>query len=109
MEGIEKKRRYAVPGCHICGSFPKRYHDSVSPGIHAERILSSPSAVFSGRMILLPVDITLDGYRYIVQYNEIWIGYANTFFYTIVGTLLNLLVTIPVRMRCRIGICMGGM
>lgn len=56
---------------------------------------SSPSAVFSGRMILFPVDITLDGYRYIVQYNEIWIGYANTFFYTIVGTLLNLLVTIP--------------
>ena len=57
--------------------------------------ISSPTAVSSGRMLLLPVDITLDGYQYILQYREIWSGYANTIFYTIAGTLLNLLVTIP--------------
>lgn len=57
--------------------------------------VSEPSAVASGKMLLLPVDFTLDGYQYIAQYSEIWTGYANTIFYTVVGTLMNLAVTLP--------------
>lgn len=57
--------------------------------------VSDPTAVASGRMLLFPVDFTLDGYRYIIQYREIWTGYANTIFYTAVGTLLNLVATLP--------------
>jgi putative aldouronate transport system permease protein len=57
--------------------------------------VSSPSAVASGRMLLFPVECTLDGYRYIMQYREIWIGYANTCFYTFLGTMLNLAATVP--------------
>ena len=56
---------------------------------------SDPKAVSTGRMILLPISPNLDGYQYIFKYREIWIGYANTFFYTIFGTLLNLAVTLP--------------
>ena len=56
---------------------------------------SAPQAVTSGEMVLWPVRPSLDGYRYILQYGEIWSGYANTLFYTVVGTLLNLAVTLP--------------
>ena len=57
--------------------------------------LSDPGAVSSGQMILFPVDITLDGYKFVLQYKEIWTGYANTLYYTVLGTILNLLVTLP--------------
>ena len=56
---------------------------------------SDPSAVGSGEMILWPIRPSLDGYEYIFAYSEIWLGYANTLFYTVVGTLINLVVTIP--------------
>lgn len=56
---------------------------------------SAPQAVTSGEMVLWPVRPSLDGYRYILQYGEIWSGYANTLFYTVEGTLLNLAVTLP--------------
>ena len=57
--------------------------------------ISSPDAVASGRMTLWPVDITWKGYQYILQYGDIWTGYANTLFYTLVGTSINLIVTLP--------------
>ena len=56
---------------------------------------SDPLAVGSGEMILLPVRPRLDGYKYILNYSEIWTGYLNTFFYTVVGTVINLVVTLP--------------
>lgn len=56
---------------------------------------SDPGAVSSGEMILWPVRPSLDAYKFVLAYKEIWTGYANTLFYTIVGTLLNLAVTMP--------------
>lgn len=56
---------------------------------------SDPKAVGSGQMLLFPVDFTLDCYKYLLQYKEIWTGYANTIFYTVVGTILNLVATLP--------------
>ncbi len=55
---------------------------------------SAPDAVTSGRLVLLPVDFTLEGYKYVMQYGEIWMGYANTIFYTLLGTGINLAVTL---------------
>lgn len=55
---------------------------------------SAPDAVSSGRLILLPVDFTVEGYQYVLQYREIWIGYANTVLYTVLGTGVNLLITL---------------
>lgn len=56
---------------------------------------SDPKAVAGGEMLLFPVRPTLDGYRYLLQYKEIWIGYVNTLFYVFVGTILNLAATLP--------------
>ena len=56
---------------------------------------SDPYAVAQGELVLFPIDFTLEGYKHVLQYEEIWIGYGNTILYTILGTLLNLAVTLP--------------
>lgn len=56
---------------------------------------SDPKAVAGGEMLLLPVRPSLKGYQYLLQYKEIWIGYANTLFYVFFGTILNLAATLP--------------
>lgn len=54
---------------------------------------SSASAVSSGRMWLWPVDITLEGYKYVLQYRYVWIGYRNTILYSLAGTTIGLAIT----------------
>lgn len=51
---------------------------------------SEPSLVASGQVYLWPRGVTLDGYAQIFEYKPIWIGYRNTLFYTTVGTIINL-------------------
>jgi multiple sugar transport system permease protein/putative aldouronate transport system permease protein len=55
---------------------------------------SSTSAVMSGRVWLLPVQPSLSGYRAIFENKNILTGYMNTIFYTVVGTALNIFMTI---------------
>lgn len=57
--------------------------------------ISDPVAVNSGRVWLWPVDITFEGFRRVFSNDAIWLGYRNTIFYTVVGTVLHLLVLIP--------------
>jgi len=57
--------------------------------------VSDPVAVAAGEVIFLPKGFTLDGYKRVFQDQNIMIGYANTLFYTVVGTLINLAVTVP--------------
>ena len=57
--------------------------------------VSDPSAVSAGKLILMPIGFSLNGYARILEYKDIWIGYGNTIFYTLLGTTLNLVVTIP--------------
>ncbi len=57
--------------------------------------VSAPDAVGSGQMILLPIGFNFKGYQAVFQYKEIWTGYANTLLYTVVGTMVNLAVTLP--------------
>jgi len=54
---------------------------------------SSGSAVAQGKVWLWPVEVTLDGYKAILKYKNIWIGYRNTIFYTVVGTVINVCLT----------------
>ena len=66
---------------------------------------SSADAITSGRMWLYPVDFSLVGYRYILKYDAIWLGYRNTLFYTFAGTLINVAMT----MTCAYGLSRRGM
>ncbi|MDD6883048.1 MAG: carbohydrate ABC transporter permease [Eubacteriales bacterium] len=56
--------------------------------------ISDPILVNSGEVWLLPKGITLEGYKSVLEYEMIWVGYANTIFYTIVGTAINLSLTL---------------
>ncbi len=66
---------------------------------------SSASAITSGKMWLWPVDFSLVGYKYILQYYAIWLGYRNTLFYTFTGTAINVCMT----MTCAYGLSRKGL
>lgn len=55
---------------------------------------SDPARVLNGEVWLLPKSVTLDAYTNILHNDKIWIGYRNTIFYTIVGTVINIIMTI---------------
>lgn len=57
--------------------------------------ISNPEIVSAGKMYGWPVDISWDGYQKVFSNERIWRSYANTIFYTVVGTALNLVVTMP--------------
>ena len=56
---------------------------------------SDPDLVGSGDVVLFPKGITLAGYQAVFENDDILSGYGNTIFYTVVGTLINLAVTVP--------------
>ncbi|MHA7583912.1 carbohydrate ABC transporter permease [Paenibacillus vandeheii] len=58
--------------------------------------LSSPAAVSSGKVWLWPVDLTLDGYKAVLQNDQVITGYANSLFYTVSGTLISVALTIMI-------------
>lgn len=55
--------------------------------------ISDPVAVNSGDVILWPKGFQLDGYQLIFENEWVLTGYRNSLFYTIFGTILNLIVT----------------
>ncbi len=55
---------------------------------------SSPDAVASGRVFLLPVEPTLEGYVAVFREKNIMTGYGNTIFYTVTGTVITILMTL---------------
>lgn len=56
--------------------------------------ISDPNLVWRGEVWLLPKNITFNGYIGILKNNDIWMGYRNTIFYTILGTLISLFLTV---------------
>ncbi len=50
---------------------------------------SSGDAVSSGKVILWPVELNLEGYKTVFRNNDILRAYWNTLLYTAVGTLIN--------------------
>lgn len=55
---------------------------------------SSPQAVISGRVWLLPVDFTIKGYEAIFKDSSIIRGFLNSLYITVVGTGINILMTV---------------
>lgn len=56
--------------------------------------VSSPSAVSTGKVYFWPVEFTLEGYIRIIQTSNITRGLRNTIFYTALGTVINIIVTV---------------
>lgn len=55
---------------------------------------SDPNLVTSGQVFLLPKGFHFSGYELILEYKDILTGYANSLLYTIIGTALNIFMTI---------------
>lgn len=57
--------------------------------------LSDAGAVATGKVVWAPVKMTFDAYRHVFEYKAIWTGYINSIYYTVLGTLFSLVLTIP--------------
>lgn len=55
---------------------------------------SNPIDVVEGRVWLWPQGFTLEPYKLVLENEKIWSGYANTIFYAVAGTFINLVMTV---------------
>ena len=55
---------------------------------------SSANAVSTGQVVLLPVEPSVMGYQKVFENAKVWTGYKNTLIYTVLGTLLNVFMTL---------------
>lgn len=60
----------------------------------ASSSFSSVNAISAGKVFLFPVEPTVAAYKAVFAESDIWVGYANAIFYTVVGTLISLALTI---------------
>ena len=56
---------------------------------------SKPESVIKGETLFWIKNFTLDSYKHVFKETSLWIGYRNTIIYTVLGTLYNLVMTIP--------------
>jgi len=73
-------------GCLVVVAYPLLYVLSSS--------LSSPRAISAGKVWLLPVEWTLDGYAAVFKNSQIVKGFTNSILYMAGGTALNLVMTV---------------
>lgn len=55
--------------------------------------ISSGAAVNRGEVFLFPVDLNFEAMKTVLAYKQLWVSFGNTVFYTIAGTLLNMVFT----------------
>lgn len=55
---------------------------------------SSPEALLSAKVFLWPSDFTLRGYKMVIEHEMLPTGFRNTFLYAILGTVINVVMTI---------------
>lgn len=56
---------------------------------------SNPADVSAGNIVLWPKGITFKGYKQLMEYSQLWVGYRNTILYAVLGTLISLVVNVP--------------
>ena len=57
--------------------------------------ISVPYEVVSGNVVLWPKGFTLESYAQLFHNEEIWTGFRNSTLYTVFGTMMSLILTIP--------------
>lgn len=56
--------------------------------------LSTPLEVFKNPILFYPKGVTFYNFKMLLQSTGVWLGYRNTIFYTLLGTLINVSATI---------------
>ena len=67
--------------------------------------ISEPVNVARGSLAFFPKGLNFNAYKNVFKNDIIWVGYGNTIFYTLGGTLFNILLTIP----CAYGLSKKGL
>lgn len=75
-----------LSACFLLVAFPLLFIVAAS--------FSDPFAVKTGRVWIWPVEPTLLAYREVFRTREVVVGYANSLYYTVVGTALNVVMTV---------------
>lgn len=57
--------------------------------------VTDPVIVSSGKPLFYPSKLYLEGYKTTLKYTPLWTAYKNTIVYTVVGTIVSLIGTIP--------------
>ena len=57
--------------------------------------ISDSTLVNQGQVVFSPKGVNFYGYQQIFQNAKIWEGYRNTIIYSVIGTIFNLVLTIP--------------
>ena len=57
--------------------------------------ITDPVTVNSGKVLLYPESPYFEGYKTTLAYKPLWVSYKNTIVYTVVGTAVALITTIP--------------
>ena len=60
----------------------------------ASASLSNAAEVSAGNVTLFPKGFTVDAYKSVLGYQKVWVSYGNTLWYTVVGTIVSLILTI---------------
>lgn len=55
---------------------------------------SDPRQIWDKPLLLFPAGFNLDSYAKVFENSEIWSGYANTLLYALVGTAINIMMTV---------------
>lgn len=53
---------------------------------------SSPQDVYFGKVIFFPKHLSVKAYKYVFDKSEIWRGYLNTVIYTVIGTVMSMVL-----------------
>ena len=55
---------------------------------------SDPNAIYAGEVVFLPKKVSFEGYQMLLEEELLWSGYWNTIRYTVIGTLINVVLTV---------------
>ncbi|KRF43674.1 carbohydrate ABC transporter permease [Paenibacillus sp. Soil787] len=56
--------------------------------------ITDPNLVYSGKLLFFFEKITWDGYRRLFAEPSIWLGFKNSLWYTVTGTMINVVLTV---------------
>lgn len=52
--------------------------------------ISNGTKIATGQILFWPKGINADGYKFVFQYEDVWLGFRNTVFYVVVGTIMSM-------------------
>lgn len=69
--------------------------------------ISSSKALETGAVVLWPVDFSLEAYKFVLAYKDVWVGFRNSIFYCVCDVLFQMTCTIMVAYPLSRRYCQG--